>query len=250
MIKLFRKIRKQLDADNKPLKYFRYAFGEIVLVVIGILIAIQLNNCNEQRKTENQQTLLFIKLKEDLDIDLKYFDSLKTVYNQWYRQSEYIIDSILAGKVAELIKDEQYDVGRGSMNYLNINRSTYNELLNSGKLYEITNQELKKSINDYFQYVEIELIKLNSDNKVFFEVTSDKMEIEEFNRLFRLIEQRNLEYIDWSWLKDPKSREYKQFETRILYFRLAIKENQDVIAILMRKSNELIDQLDIELNKK
>ncbi|MFC2148492.1 hypothetical protein ACFLR9_07990 [Bacteroidota bacterium] len=46
MINFFRKIRKQLSNDNKPLKYMRYAFGEIVLVVIGILIALQINNWN------------------------------------------------------------------------------------------------------------------------------------------------------------------------------------------------------------
>ena len=50
MIPFFRKIRKKLADDNKPLKYARYAIGEIVLVVIGILIALQVNNYNEKRK--------------------------------------------------------------------------------------------------------------------------------------------------------------------------------------------------------
>ena len=50
MINFFRKIRKQLADDNKPLKYLRYASGEIVLVVIGILIALQINNWNEFKK--------------------------------------------------------------------------------------------------------------------------------------------------------------------------------------------------------
>ncbi len=47
MINFFRKIRKKLADDNKPLKYARYAIGEIVLVVIGILIALQINNWND-----------------------------------------------------------------------------------------------------------------------------------------------------------------------------------------------------------
>lgn len=47
MIPFFRKIRKTLADDNKPIKYFRYAIGEVVLVVIGILIALQINNWNE-----------------------------------------------------------------------------------------------------------------------------------------------------------------------------------------------------------
>ena len=64
MIPFFRRIRKKMADDNKPLKYFRYAIGEIVLVVIGILIAVQINNWNENRKDS---------------IDLKYFDTLKEV---------------------------------------------------------------------------------------------------------------------------------------------------------------------------
>jgi len=48
MIPFFRKIRKKLADDNKPMKYARYAIGEIVLVVMGILIALQINNWNEE----------------------------------------------------------------------------------------------------------------------------------------------------------------------------------------------------------
>ena len=51
MINVFRKIRKKLADDNKLFKYSRYAVGEIVLVVIGILIALQINNWNEDRKS-------------------------------------------------------------------------------------------------------------------------------------------------------------------------------------------------------
>lgn len=50
MIKFFRKIRYSLMSENKTGKYFKYAIGEIVLVVIGILIALQINNWNESRK--------------------------------------------------------------------------------------------------------------------------------------------------------------------------------------------------------
>ena len=50
MLKFFRSIRRQLLNENKTGKYFRYAIGEILLVVIGILIALQINNWNEGRK--------------------------------------------------------------------------------------------------------------------------------------------------------------------------------------------------------
>ena len=54
MIKFFRKIRQNLLSEGKIGKYFKYAIGEIILVVIGILIALQLNNYNE---TLNQNNL-------------------------------------------------------------------------------------------------------------------------------------------------------------------------------------------------
>jgi len=49
MIKVFRKVRQNLIMENKTSKYFKYAIGEIVLVVIGILIALQINNWNDRR---------------------------------------------------------------------------------------------------------------------------------------------------------------------------------------------------------
>ncbi len=72
MIPFFRKIRKQFADDNMPVKYMRYAIGEIVLVVIGILIALQINNWNENRKNKKhfKVTLdhLYTSIKVDLDI--------------------------------------------------------------------------------------------------------------------------------------------------------------------------------------
>ena len=55
MFKFFRKIRKKLADDNKPLKYMGYAIGEIVVVVVGILIALSINNWNEYRKERTKE---------------------------------------------------------------------------------------------------------------------------------------------------------------------------------------------------
>jgi hypothetical protein len=62
MINFFRKIRKKLADDNKPLKYARYAIGEIVLVMIGILLALQVNNWNEDRKSLKFEKRILIDL--------------------------------------------------------------------------------------------------------------------------------------------------------------------------------------------
>ena len=66
MIKFFRHIRQKLIMENKTSKYLKYAIGEIVLVVIGILIALQINNWNENRKERLIERNLLNSLQEDL----------------------------------------------------------------------------------------------------------------------------------------------------------------------------------------
>jgi len=65
-MKIFRNVRKQLASENKIMAYLRYAIGEIVLVVIGILIALQINNWNENRKLLKQEIEIYKELKSDL----------------------------------------------------------------------------------------------------------------------------------------------------------------------------------------
>ena len=71
MIKFFRNIRQKLAAENKVMAYSRYAIGEIVLVVIGILIALQINNWNEDKKTSKLETKILKELLSNLKLDLK-----------------------------------------------------------------------------------------------------------------------------------------------------------------------------------
>ncbi len=74
MIPFFRKLRKQLADDNKPLKYLRYAIGEIVLVVIGILIALSINNWNEYRKERLLEYGMLDKISENILEDIRQYE--------------------------------------------------------------------------------------------------------------------------------------------------------------------------------
>ncbi len=66
MIPFFRKIRKKMADDNQFLKYSRYAIGEIVLVVIGILIALYINNWNEERKDRENFDFTLVEIEKEL----------------------------------------------------------------------------------------------------------------------------------------------------------------------------------------
>tara|TARA_Y100000034_G_scaffold19800_1_gene22513 strand:- start:55817 stop:56539 length:723 start_codon:yes stop_codon:yes gene_type:complete len=75
MIQFFRKIRQKLLSEGKTGKYFKYAIGEIILVVIGILIALQINNWNENKKLNKRELSLLSELKTNLEINISNLKS-------------------------------------------------------------------------------------------------------------------------------------------------------------------------------
>jgi len=74
MLRIFRKTRQRLLQNGATLRYFKYAFGEVFLVVIGILIALQINNWNENRKLQNKEKTLLREMQSNLYEDLLDFD--------------------------------------------------------------------------------------------------------------------------------------------------------------------------------
>ena len=85
--------------DNRPLKYMRYAVGEIVLVVIGILIALQINTWNEHRKDIERTNRLLENVQKDLLSNIKEAD-LATVF---YRRKDSLIYKVLNKKLLTMI---------------------------------------------------------------------------------------------------------------------------------------------------
>ena len=92
MINFFRKTRKKLADDNKFFKYSRYAIGEIVLVVIGILIALQINNWNEQNKTARQERAILIELVNNLDANIASLEASILSNSQAIRGIDIVLD--------------------------------------------------------------------------------------------------------------------------------------------------------------
>jgi len=85
MIKFFRTLRQKLLMENKTSKYFQYAFGEIVLVVVGILIALQINNWNESRKTQKRETKILAEINSNLEENMINLESdiQLQIYGAW-----------------------------------------------------------------------------------------------------------------------------------------------------------------------
>lgn len=143
MIKFFRNIRQHLLNEGKTSKYLKYAIGEIVLVVIGILIALQINNWNETRKERIQETILLEQLLSDFNSNLEQLDqkiSMRVDFTNSAKQLfKYIDNSSLATK-------DSVDIHIGkTMPYATFDPIIV-DLASSGELKLISNNDLKKAV--------------------------------------------------------------------------------------------------------
>ncbi|RLD80796.1 MAG: hypothetical protein DRJ07_10015 [Bacteroidetes bacterium] len=91
MINFFRRIRKQLATENNAKKYLRYAIGEILLVVIGILVALQINNWNEQRKERQKEQSFLKQLLEDFSESEKRMNTTQMFFLEIAISSSFVV---------------------------------------------------------------------------------------------------------------------------------------------------------------
>jgi hypothetical protein len=194
MINFFRKIRKELADDNKPLKYARYAIGEIVLVVIGILIALSINNWNERQVLHKKVSVQLQNLSLGLqnDIRMLYFhkDANETRFHSWqhilkYAERDSMILSELPWsednrggwqKPLPIEKNEDFaliGIHNLSRAFLPppMDRSAFEEMKSIGLFSEIRDEKLKKDINRFYFLLELYLGATN--NKIGYELAQE-----------------------------------------------------------------------------
>ena len=178
MIKFFRKIRQQLLIQNKFSKYLLYAIGEKVLVVIGILIALSINNWNQEIKTKKQEIKILAELKNDLKTNLNeiietYNTSksrqLSTVLILDYFENNRTIDDSLKQAFENINMDGLFNIANTTFKYIEsegINslsndtlrirvtemyeRHLKNIVTRENRTWEIVNEELLPLMNERF----------------------------------------------------------------------------------------------------
>jgi hypothetical protein len=150
MIKFFRKIRQQLLVENKTGKYLKYAIGEIVLVVIGILIALSINNWNVQREQHTQITKYAKSFIQDLEKDIVMMDTINNTAKQISIRFDSLANYIRNSKIEEI---SNLDVI--CLTWVKLyrpyswNRATLEEIKNSGSLRLIKNEDISKRMVKY-----------------------------------------------------------------------------------------------------
>lgn len=152
MIKFFRKIRQKLLVDNRFNKYLIYAIGEIVLVVIGILIALQINDWNQNNKDQKLEQQYYCRLLEDVHQDLSNYNDYVVLLNDRINASNTLIqrlqdDAMPLDSIAPLVlKSIKY-----SIRDIKATTDAFEDIKSSGNLNIIKDLSIKNKLANYYK---------------------------------------------------------------------------------------------------
>lgn len=191
MIKIFRKIRHSFLLEGKTTKYYKYAIGEIILVVIGILIALQINNWNEGRKTNEKTELLLKQVHKELAFNIKKANDVI----EFYRRKDTMIYKVLSKKVT-------YDNYKSNRKYVALLLGT---------------EEVNIAIDDYINLME---------NQNQFNQNQDSI-ISNLKELYRT-DKNNVDILDKNCLENFLERGEKLKNEKVWYYNYhVLNENTE-----------------------
>ena len=142
MLRFFRQIRQRLLTDNKFSKYLMYAIGEVLLVVVGILIALQVDNWNENRKDDQNLRETLVALKEEVVYNANFLEFLTKERTRKEQEYTNYLD-IITDKSKSVAERAQYELPDWFARRQTFNVPISNSLENSGLINRIQNDSLK-----------------------------------------------------------------------------------------------------------
>ena len=217
MIKFFRQIRFKLMETGKTSKYLKYAFGEIVLVVLGILIAFSINNWNENRINSQKEVLYLTGFKNDLTTQIEALNFRIEFYNSVINMAESILsDFSKTGKLLEIdhinskLSKMMYSLGYPER------KTTFNEITATGHVGLIKSKDLRTKIINYYQFSETNSLSVDSNKsevfygKIFPIISSSTILLAEnfefkTNTVNKNLLEKQLSKIFETQLKDPSN---------------------------------------------
>ncbi len=247
MIKIFRHIRKSLLMENKTSKYFKYAIGEIALVMIGILLALQVNNWNENRKQlAHGQTLMF-ELMDEITEDIGAFNWAIENLKEGIKNQEAIFK----------IKDLR-SIDTDSLSYIfsmanvdiKVNTNTFEKIKNQGLTSLSENDSLNKEINQYFdryimsfnRRIDYFWNRYQKRNEYFQEDNTVNFNLNYVEGLDLVSEQDSRKSLN-EFINLPRTKKH------IAYTNIDAKAALETIELMKETSIKLIESIHQELSK-
>ncbi len=250
MIRFFRHIRKKLMEQNKIRIYSLYAIGEILLVVIGILIALQVNTWNENRKVANEEQAILVRLLDDLEF-------AKTQSERFIQRENEDIDRLKLSlgsqqELNEIIqqpnRDQFFYAAAWDLSFDIPVIITYTDLQNAGNTGKIKNTRLRTNLSE--MWLKVQMLESIMDDRLSVHQTRIDNVVEyELNFLPMLAAEKNLHDI---FTGDPN--DYIQiFKKQNVRNLLGLKLDLSMIVLGLRESldqelAQVINMVQSEIN--
>ena len=245
MIKFFRKIRQNLLMENKTSKYFKYAIGEIVLVVIGILIALSINNWNIKNVQQKEVRTYLISIKSNLIQDTLSL-SLRTLDIKQNIQTFDSISSLIIANESKLLGDSNLVSALLATHRFITEKNSFVDLTSNGKFNLIKNKKITKKILSYYNYIEERVGGLNNSLDIYTRETLAPYFMKNYQLKFpipfnlKLSEDSNIVSKNKDVLFEINAIKYR-------YFMLS--QLSDVYAEADTNAKKIIELIDDELIK-
>lgn len=146
MIKFFRRIRKKLLSEGKIGDYFKYAFGEIILVVIGILIALQLNNWSSKMKVNEKTNTYLSALNTEIESNIATLDLNINGLHKDIEAHSNTLTSLHSQNLLSADSLFEQVIGTGPIFKPSLTKATFTDLINSGLIENVSDIDLKSRI--------------------------------------------------------------------------------------------------------
>ncbi|WP_449257570.1 DUF6090 family protein [Croceitalea marina] len=248
MIKFFRKIRQKQLSENKFSKYLLYALGEIILVVIGILIALQINNWNENRKNKIAEADYYCRILDDFELNEKLIDETSArITNKIKLSKELMSDlnnipndrSLILNKHVVAIRQDVFVPS-------NI---AFEDITSSGQLKLLTDLRLKNRLIQHSTFLNNILNLLQENRNVIIDRMSDfefmsEFGLQDIDYLERELDREHIELLPKNnWTNDPNHPIFLKFQDNlVIYIGMLIRQKQH-LSNLKKEMQEPIELL-------
>jgi len=240
MIKFFRKIRQQLLTENKLSKYLLYAIGEICLVAIGILIALQVSNWNEIDKKNRQRKTYEQSLISELKADLKTLKTMNTYSTRWIESiNNYVLYYNNTNKDINVLIQKMDSIKTHKSSYESI-AYTIDDIISTGNL-SLFSRDKKNAILS---------LKNITERNIFYRTKIDgKLVLKEveFDSAVDLLFLRNQSTIEHdnvkNWKRNLKSEQYRLFNNKMSEALTAHKKQININKNIIKATENLLKTL-------
>lgn len=249
MLKFFRRIRRKLINEGNLKRYLIYAIGEILLVMIGILLALQVNNWNEGRRNYKGETIALIELRNEFDSNYKSF--LRVLDQKNKAQEElYAYLSLLSDNSKTTSQKAKIERGQVAIISWDSGNAVLNSLLSTGNIEYIKNDSLKYLLHDWNKVI----YGFDEHAITYKDIVSELYNYEKLKHPIRMVNEGKWSYIKHSNLELQEFREAIVDDFRYHNLLINCVNGLDIQiregANLKKKFNQIRHLLDKEIQRR